>query len=366
MDKEFGAYDFYTPGKNYPSKEWTETYFTKLENSYKLKNVILQSKIFFRQHNDKFMLKITQPASYNEHVTYFYGGEIQINIPLKEKGNLILGGEITQDKIDSTKLGCHTQSRQALFGEYYAPLSSNIDLDAGVRLDNSKWGQQISPAVGISYWIYPFWKFRASVGRSFRSPSFTELYYKDPVNEGNSELKPEEAISYEAGVDFFSKKNLNASVTLFNRNQKNLIDWVGETVTGPWKAENIGEVRIYGLDTEINFDWYSFDTRFNYSWMGSKKIKEYYSKYALQYPTNQFFLEIKRPVNWNITPALNLMYKERLNENGYFLINGKISKSMDNIEIFIEGTNLSNQKYEEIKGIPQPGTWLGMGINWSL
>jgi len=27
------------------------------------------------------------------------------------------------------------------------------------------------------------------------------------------------------------------------------------------------------------------------------------------------------------------------------------------------GTNLLDQKYKEIKGVPQPGRWLGVGIN---
>jgi len=387
MDKGFGAYDFYTPGKNYPSKEWTKTYFTKLEILYRIGEISLQPKLFFRQHNDKYMLDITRPTLYvNEHTTYLYGGEIQTNIPLREKENLVIGGEITQDEIDSTRLGKHVQPRIAIFSEYCNSVSSNLDLDAGLRLDNSNWGQQISPTLGLSYWISQFWKLRTSVGHAFRIPSFTELYYKDPINEGNSELQPEETISYEAGVDFISNSvrdnlnksrdtdaklhrisnGVNVSITLFDRNQKNLIDWVGETVTGPWKAENIGEVRIYGVDSEIKFNWYSFETRFNYSWMGSKKIKEYYSKYALLYPTNQFSLEISYPIWWEIIPALKLTYKERVNETGYFLANIRISKSIENMEIFIEGTNLLDQKYEEIKGVPQPGRWLGIGVNWNL
>ena len=31
MNKNFGAFDFYTPGKNMPSEEWTETYFVNLQ-----------------------------------------------------------------------------------------------------------------------------------------------------------------------------------------------------------------------------------------------------------------------------------------------------------------------------------------------
>lgn len=367
MDKEFGAYDFYTPGRNYPSKEWTKTYLTKLESLYKIGKISIQPKILFRQHNDKFMLDITRPTWYvNEHTTYLSGSEVQVNIPLKDKSDLVIGGEITQDEIKSTNLGTHNQPRQALFSEYHASLSPNMDLNCGLRLDNSDWGQELSPSAGISYWVSKLWKLRTSVGRAFRIPTFTELYYKDPVNEGNPDLKPEEAISYEAGFDFNKGNNLETSFTLFDRNQTNLIDWVGTSTTGPWKAENIGKVRIYGLDSSVKFNLYSFSTRFGYSWMGSKEYDVYFSKYALRYPTNQISLEINRNFNGNIYSSVKLLYKERLNEKGYFLLNGKISRSIQNIELFIEGTNLLDQKYEEIKGVPQAGRWFGTGINWKL
>lgn len=375
-NKEFGAYDFYTPGRNLPSKEWTKTYFAKFENSYKVGKTTLQPKLFFRRHEDRFMLDITRPKWYvNDHVKYCYGGEAQLNISVGEKNNLILGCEVIQDEIYSIGLGTsqiniglgtHSHSRQAIFGEYRTTILHNLNLDVGLRLDNSTWGQQISPNVGAGY-LYRLSDFgqckvRISIGRAFRNPSFTELYYRDSINEGNTELKPEETVSYEFGLDYLSIKNLSGSLTFFNRDQKKLIDWVGETAKGPWKAQNIGEVRIFGIDTMLKFNLYSFDIYFKYSWMDSKREKEYFSKYALRHPTNQFSLELNRLLPLNIFSTVKLLYKNRINEKSYFLLNSRISKSIKNIEFFIEGTNLLNEEYEDIIGVPQPGRWLCVGV----
>lgn len=367
MDKEFGAYDFYTPGKNYPSKEWTKTYFAKLGSLFKVLGMNLQPEVFFRQHNDKFMLDITRPAWYvNDHVTYSYGGEIKTHISLGESEDLVLGGEIIKDEISSTSMGNHFQLREALFSEFCATILPNLNLNAGLRLDNSSWGGRLSPNIGLGYWILKDVKIRASVGYAFRSPAFTELYYNDPVNKGDPNLKPEEATSYEAGIDFIQAKDFNVSLTLFDRKQTNLIDWVGATLTGPWQVENIGESRMFGFEAGIKTKIYFVDTNFNYSWIGTKKGNEYYSKYALTYPVNQFSLEASSSGFWDILPIVNLLYKNRLNESGYFILNGKISKKIQNIELCIEVTNILNQYYEEIKGVPQPGRWLSVGINWML
>ncbi|MDD2772858.1 MAG: TonB-dependent receptor [Elusimicrobiales bacterium] len=366
MDKAFGAYDFYTPGRNFPSREWTKTCFSELSHHAGLGGMAIAPKLFYRRHDDTFVLDQTRPSfSAGNHTTYSYGGEVQAGLPLGDS-DFVFGADASEDEIASSSLGNHARPRQGAFGEYRLWLSQNWGLDAALRADNSDWGVQWSPNIGISYWPSPRWKLRASAGRAFRTPSFTELYYNDPVNAGNAALKPEEAVSYEAGADFMRGRKLTASVTAFLRGQKNLIDWVGQTASGPWAARNIGELTVYGAQSLVKTEIHGFAARLGASLIGSYGQADYISKYALAYPSSQFSLDIRHGLWENAALSVGMLRRSRHNQDGYFLLSAKISWTCKNAEFFADGTNLLDTAYQEVPGIPQPGRWLGLGVSWKL
>ncbi|GIV10502.1 MAG: TonB-dependent receptor [Fimbriimonadales bacterium] len=86
----------------------------------------------------------------------------------------------------------------------------------GVRYDaHSLYGRQFSPRAGFTYIAHHQHRFRASLGRAFRAPSFTELYLRNyyvwmPANgtpvplsiEGDSTLRPETTFSTELGYKY--------------------------------------------------------------------------------------------------------------------------------------------------------------------
>ena len=63
-----------------------------------------------------------------------------------------------------------------------------------------------------------------SANQSLRYPTFTELYYNGPTNEGNPDLSPEQAVTLEVGVRYASRHH-SGNFAIFNRHGKNLIDW---------------------------------------------------------------------------------------------------------------------------------------------
>lgn len=365
MDKEYGAYDFYTPGAGYPSREHTKTYLGEASNNVDCGWGQLSFKAFYRRHDDTFTLDQTRPAFYvNNHRTYYYGAEARASLPLGGQ-NLLLGAEAAQDSIASTNLGDHSRPRQSVFGQLSGQIRQDWFYDAALRVDNAGWGTRLSPNIGLSYWPSQYWKLRASSGMAFRAPSFTELYYRDPLNNGNPDLKPEEALSYDIGADFMQGREFSASITAFLRNQHNLIDWVGSTQRGPWTATNIGQVSIYGLEASASARKGDFSVSFGGSLTGSDKEPDYFSKYALTYPTAQGTLNVSYARN-GFTAGTGLVHRDRHNLSGYTLLNAKISWTDGRIEIFADGSNLLNISYQEIAGIPQPGRWLGIGASLKL
>jgi len=59
LEKEFGAYDFYTPGLGFPSFEWTKTYLFNTGIILDKEGLIIKPNFLWRRHYDKFMLDKT-------------------------------------------------------------------------------------------------------------------------------------------------------------------------------------------------------------------------------------------------------------------------------------------------------------------
>jgi len=134
----------------------------------------------------------------------FTSAEIQSSIPLGTLGALVLGGEGVEERIESSSLGDHDAFRSAVYADAEAYFADRFILTLGIRGDNhSTYGFELSPSASAGWKISSF-KLRSSVGRSFRAPSFTDLYYESPANMGNPDLEPEKAWSYELGADYYS------------------------------------------------------------------------------------------------------------------------------------------------------------------
>jgi vitamin B12 transporter len=117
-----------------------------------------------------------------------------------------------------------------------------VTVTAGVRFDHhSVFGDAWSPR-GTIGWLSPdsLWKVRASGGGAFRAPTVGELYYPFV---GNPDLKPERAVSWEAGVERYVAGG-RAEVSLFWNDLKDLIvfDFAQS------KNFNVGRARTRGIE----------------------------------------------------------------------------------------------------------------------
>lgn len=360
-NKEFGANGFYGPS---PSREWTRTKLEKLEIGINAGEIVLEERVYYRRNDDKFIYDIinTPQASVNYHTTKVYGNDFQARFK-----NLVVGNEIAIDSIESTNLGSHSTCRIGLYSEYLCTPLNLLDLNVGVRGDyHSVYGLEWSPSLNMGCRILSNLRLRSSIGRAFRAPSFTELYYSSPSSKGDPNLKAENNWSYDAGVDWFPYKWLSASATFFIRDEKNVIDWA-YTDTLPFQAQNIGQLVMRGIEAEANFSLKPLSLSLGYSYINSQSTtsQNYISKYALRYPEHQATVKVNHPLILNVYQSWQGVLKQRVGEPGYFLLSSAISREIGNIEVFLKGTNLLNIRYEEIYGVAGPGVWIWGGIKFS-
>ena len=120
--------------------------------------------------------------------------------------------------------------------------------------------QKLTPALFVN--IYPFqgtfFSLRAYVKKSFRMPTFNDLYYTDM---GNANLVPESALQYDAG--FALNKHFEHGIVRhaemhFDAYYNTVHDKIVAYPKGQqfrWTMLNLGKVHIKGIDVEAEADF---------------------------------------------------------------------------------------------------------------
>ena len=372
--KDFGADSFYS--NLFPEEEeHTETLFFRAGLDKKFDSGSLQENLYLRKHRDKFILMRNNPTSVNYHITYVYGFDSQLSLPIKY-GDLLLGIDAGRDEINSSNLGKHTRFHQAEYAGFMSDLGYRLNADLRSRIDYYQdWGVQPSYNFGVGYkLIDELLKLRGCVAHAFRTPSFTELFISDAGNKGDPGLKVEKSDTFDFGADF-KRERIELSLDGFIRLASNVIDWTRTSQSLPWQATNLGRVNFTGiefrskLNTQINLGWYNLESiNFSYNYNhADKKASGFFSKYALDILKHQFILDIYSTI-FGMNFSWQLSYNERYYGQTYFVGNlyvGKKIKSKNLIlEPFIKIDNFSDTKYTEIVDVPVPGRWIKSGLKF--
>ncbi|MFH1855709.1 MAG: TonB-dependent receptor [Candidatus Omnitrophota bacterium] len=375
--KDFGAADFYS--NLYPhEEEHTDTRFFNLKTEVNKEPFKITPLVFYRRHGDKFILDRNRPWwQVNFHTTYVYGGEIQAETTLFDDP-LMFGIDGREEKITSTNLGNHARYNTALFFMYDKKIKDKGVLNVGLREDYFQgWGWQTAPSFSGNYFLRDDLKARAAVNSLYRIPSYTELFYNTSANKGNENLVPEKGWSCEAGCDY-NKDNFDLSTTVFFRDEKNAIDWARNTTLDVWQAENVNRLKTQGVEIDMVLKPLYLKEKFltdavvcGYSYIyASYSALAPFTKYAPAYLKHCAYTGVDLSLPFGIKQTLRLNYKERATQRHYFLLDSKISKTIEkgsfDIEFFINGTNLFNTSYSDITDVVMPGRWVEAGLSLRL
>jgi len=365
-DKEFGADGFYS--QRFPNQwEHTRTVFLSLRASLVRYGLLWEPKIYWRCHRDEFVLDRDRPGWYrNRHTSASYGFELQSTAALPW-GAFAFGGELGEETIASSNLGDHSRTRGGMFLELQAA-HRRLSLTLGAYgYYYSDWGWRLWPGADIGFRFCEGGQMYGSLGRSFRVPTYTELYYSSPANRGNQNLMPEEAWTYEVGLRY-GKPALGGGVALFRREGRNLIDWVREGSEDPWQAQNVAQMRTSGLEVDLRFAPVVGrlpQVEMGYAFLSSDKRTEgWESKYVLDYLMHQFSVGVAHPLISGWRGDWKLRYERRVGGEGHFILDLKVSGRPKGLEVFLECTNILNTSYTETGGVPMPGRWITGGLGF--
>lgn len=355
-DKNYGAYDFYTPGRNMPSREFLITRYAALN----LKPwEFLSVKPYYRYHYDKFILNNDNPSYYqNRHNTSLYGADADMRLKPDENFEIRAKTGLRREEIQSSSFKNHYRA----VGE--ADIAAAISLPADFKLSaegalisyNSTAQTDFLRSAMLEWNGLEVAKLYAGCSESARYPSFTELYYNDPFTAGNDALKPERNLDFKAGFDM-EVGAIHFSVEGLYRYSTDLIDW-GKNDPGDakWAADNIGKVNTGSVTSALKMPLAVFNISAGHTYTDSYASVSYISKYGANYLRNKFFTSVDFELYGLIT-YLSYMYKNYDDrKDAYNSFDISVSYTfMEAVTAMIKCENMANMYYEEIKGIPAPG-----------
>lgn len=247
VDKSFGAGLFYSP--RFPDAwEHTLTWLAGVRVATPLADQWTMSIAgLYRTNTDEFLLKRDDPAFYRNTHTTHSATITALATGTYSFATITLGAEGGADNIVSSNLGDHDRVRGGVSAEVRAPLTSEVFATVGANITGFS-----DRTPGVGYGADLQWRPTESlrvfgtVNRSFRIPTYTELYYKDPTTRGNAALLPEHALTAELGGSVVVE-NMEFRASGFIRNGRDLIDYVLDT-GNVYVAENIESVDIQGIE----------------------------------------------------------------------------------------------------------------------
>jgi iron complex outermembrane receptor protein len=369
LKKDFGAEGFYAP---YPSSEIIKSYFTRLRWKQTVGKFDLTVNYSYNKHEDFFILDRNRPSFFqSESDTSLNFLNISAAYTGKKLSHLA-GVELKGEGMESSSMGNRKRTRGALFWNVDYRLLEKTGFDAGVRRNFEPGGNSnFTYYTGFYHHVGKDMILRAGYGKSFRLPSFTELYYISPANKGNPDLEPEVSHNLEASFSLLKARH-QFDVSVFYRKQKNMLDWVQYTNASgsvtPWLAVNFEKNDIIGAELTHRLRWHRTVLSLGVEALTAVNEQEtLQSKYGLRFPDFTIKANLVQPLAKWLNVTANYTYKHiyRTTEKGHFM-NLVLAVPLGNVELGLRVDNLFNSIIEEIPGLKVPGRWVYLTLEYRL
>ena len=285
---------------------------------------------------------------------YRYGGKANNHFVQGENA----GTDVLQVDASEDEIAGYLETRQTI-GDW-------LTLNAGLRVDHhSKAGTELVPQAGAAFHLPANAEVKLSVGKGFRYPIIREMYMYPPQNPN---LNAESLWNYELA---FSQNlldgKLNYGVNLFYLDAKNIILTKPNPNGAGMLNQNSGELKNKGVELQASYLLSkSIAVHGNYSYLnmetpviGAPEHKAYlggsYTNNGLHVSTGLQYIN-------GLYSAVGPDKKEN-----FLLWNARVSYQLTNmIQLWVNGDNLLNTKYQINDGYPMPGIAFMAGFNLSF
>ena len=347
-DRPYGADQFYG---DFNSFEHTKVWFAGLHQTFGAQTEV---DIGYRRHSDLFVLFRDNPSYFtNRHVDDSFQAAVRRWEKLGLNTRFHYGVEMIHDAIDSNNLGLHSRTRGSAFVALDVRALKRFSFSVGAREEVFGGGQsQFSPSATVGYWLTTRLRLHGSVTHAFRLPSYTDLYYHDPGNVGNPNLKPEKAWDYEGGADWDFTRRLRATINIFELRQQDVIDYVRSDPAAVYVATNFDKLNFTGAEASLKVYGFAVSYTALHGAFNSSQVVQ--SKYAAYYPSHEAVVSWEGTVKGGIRLRTRIGVVQRYHADPYGLWDFYAARSRGRIHPFFQLTNITSTVYQEVAGVAMP------------
>jgi vitamin B12 transporter len=312
------------------------------------------------------------------------------NVKISKNVTAIMGSELRTSSMNSLYLSVSTfgpfqnefkDSRISQYSVYGSILYSSdknpFQLELGSRFNkHSIYGVNSTFTLNPSFRYNDYWMIMGSISSAYKVPSIYQLY---DFYAGNLDLKPEEAINVEVGVQYKSARSFFRGV-FFSRQITSGIDYNFVD----FKYFNFVEQRVNGFEFESNLDiTKALHLNMNYTYLDGQELTQNRETnkesitypYLLRRPAHTLNLTLNYEISTKLFASISSKFLSARYDIGgyeqadvvlppYTIFSGYGSYKMsDKVSFFIDAQNLFNKKFFDIYGYQSIPFMISGGIN---
>ena len=366
-EKKFGANGFYASPSATDQYEETQASFLGISTLLGSEKFLVRPKLYWRRGQDEYIYIRNNPSVYrNLHKT----NKIYLDFSfskLFESSRLNFGIDLSNSSISSNNLGDHNRFTTSLYADYTFKTKDNkLSFSPGLSISNfSDMSTHFFPGIDVGFDVNEKINLYANYGKTYRIPTYTDLYYSDRNTIGNPDLNPEHAITNEIGIKY-SNENIDVSSSFFTRKSSNIIDYVKQSEQDKWEATNIRNLDTNGFDLSFLYKISLYNSlRIGYTYLFDKSYVSQvnYSRYAINSLRHQLNTRLALKYSNKITHTLINRFGERSNKVSHIVYDSNLKYQLsDNSYFFINVNNIFNEEYYETNLVPMPGRNFLIGV----
>ena len=356
-EKKFGANGFYASPDAIDQYEETQSSFFGLSTKFEKEKLVIKPKLYWRRNQDEYIYIRDNPEIYrNLHISNKIYFDLNF-IKYYDSGSFSnFGIDSSQSYISSNNLGSHERFTSTIYLDHtFKMMNDKLIISPGFSVSYfSDLSFHFFPGLDLGYHISEKSKLYANFGKTYRIPTYTDLYYSDRNTIGNPDLEPEHAISNELGFKYDSEK-IKFSTSFFQRKSTNIIDYVKESESDKWKATNIRNLDTKGFDFDFNYI-NLIKVGYTYLFDDSYVNEINFSRYAINSFRHQLTSRLLLNYSGRLSQNLIFKYGERSDKSNHSVVDTNINYRLGNKSyLFISINNILDTSYSETNLVPMPG-----------